>query len=1744
MTEQHNNNNNRYSGAGRVKNSNNKKLSKYEKAASKALKKAKQLIRQSQRDQKYNKTHVLESHGLLEAIGGAAQKACDAPGYLDQAMKLADALEQLKETLRYKGSSGNDLIENVICRFEDLISLIICIANTKNYAGFMATVHLYIRTHYSKSTSKFLLEQVTKMFSSTKDAVKEKLHSHSSENDMSGLEAPPLYEDLSPEERVSAFRRCLSDWKTMRHGAFARHACQFVNILTTFGWLDLEDKPISIGSFELFRARVWDVQKDSLDFMDVIFDTFGFFLERGYLAFAKGDLSLLMYSDAESAAFEQEYSLLVACDSLMETGRLDDLKTETIKGESDFESRLELLISKCYTAIQTERNPQAKNVYTNRLVVLKKLRSKLIMLQKQSPVRTKPYGVAIFGGSAVGKTIINSIITKVLLTANGFESSKQHVVTLNDSDPYQSEFRTFHNAVTMDDFGNTKADKYETSPTAKIIDFLNNVPKAALSPIAELKGNVMIRPKLVSVTTNVKRLLSNLFSNEPVSILRRFEVHLDVRLRDEWVDPETGGINASLIGNTFIPDAWVIDLQRVKIIRTENPEQADDYEFETILKDASINQVLEWMREDSAKFYSRQADFVSNVEKFYELELCPHYNHPHQCKSCEKLDEHGVEENLFVEEQKIQPLDIEDPFEHIPMVSQVAEWYRRTGVDCAVHSVQTTCKTLADAFESHKGQILATVFGSCAAIGLVYTAINLFRSFRKVSAVIHGTHGREDGIPEVLPEDHESNWKKVEQTPIPMSHSAMTRPASQFEELISRHLAYCTVFDYTAGKSRSCNIWPISGNTWLLPSHMIHPGSTVTVKVLQGRDDSICRRFSEQVDDSKIQRFGDDYMLVRLVQGGPVRNTLDMLVEDEYPFAPEGLRFMVKNEEGVVHKCVTRSIESDIFATTSGDLKGFSYRLTMPTAEGMCIAPVFTYRTPHVIVGFHLAGRTGSTYGVAGFINATMVKNALQQLDEKNDLVCHSEGTFKTEKYGRAFPLSSNIPKDHAVHRLGNDDDGDGPNAQIYGSHDLGRSFFRTQVRQSPISRAVKDVMNIDREHGPPNRENIGKHWERDLNLMSHPKGSFDPQIWKQARNDLEAKVEKVLDSKPEACRVTHPLAQDYVLSGADGIAAYSRIPLNTSTGWPLNKKKANYMSVSDKDVPGVTEAIEFDDPMFQEEIDRIKDVLRSGERVHTVFRGNLKDEPTKWTKDKIRVFAGSEVAFTCVVREYYLPIIRLIQNNWIDFECAVGINAHGKQWDELTRHISKFGKKRFIAGDYSAFDKSASPEAMLSAFNVLISIAKKCGYTEEEITIMRGIATEISYPIYELDGVILQLFGSNPSGHPLTVIINNLMNQLYMRYAYYYLHQGEDVPPFDEVIALICYGDDNIMGVSDEETAFVMKNIVEVLNSVGIKYTKADKTAITENDLFEELDNLEFLKRAFVYNPAFGAYTAALSTTSIGKSLHNQMVSSTPREEIAAQAIRSANVEFAYHGAEEFHRRQPQLYEVAARSGITGLVGELPSLSEIVDRFHERLPPKSMADEPLLDSHSMECDLPTEIPTKAEFETYIEKAAYYERLKQFGRLDTKRGKQTLRYLEKFHKTFGKFDIIDEVSQALEVRDVVQPPYLNEECQLRELRTRMENYGFETLGLNVPLLGDKTLGEVDGLFQIRQGDHRIIVLVEAKMNGNRQKGLSQLGKMGLMLAVGGPSNIHLRTVLMTGRVLEVIGEFGTSNFEWPEELQL
>lgn len=318
-------------------------------------------------------------------------------------------------------------------------------------------------------------------------------------------------------------------------------------------------------------------------------------------------------------------------------------------------------------------------------------------------------------------------------------------------------------------------------------------------------------------------------------------------------------------------------------------------------------------------------------------------------------------------------------------------------------------------------------------------------------------------------------------------------------------------------------------------------------------------------------------------------------------------------------------------------------------------------------------------------------------------------------------------------------------------------------------------------------------------------------------------------------------------VNGAAGVHYCDKMNRKSSAGCPYKRSKKHYLEEMEC---ALGEDLVFPIHEIRVRMGLIAETYWKGERWHPVFCGHLKDEPVSFAKaleGSTRLFTSSPMAWTILVRKYLLSVIVHMQNNRYDYECAPGIIAQSVEWERLRKYLVAKGKGRIVAGDYVKFDKRMSALIVLAAFDIVIDMCKRAGYTEEDLKIVRGISIDTAFPNVDFNGDFIEFFGSNPSGHPLTVIINCLANSLYIRYCYAQLSLDlfghYDLSKFKEHVNLMTYGDDNAMGVSEEIPWFNHTSIQKCLLNVDIGYTMADKNALSIP--YIDISECTFLKRS-----------------------------------------------------------------------------------------------------------------------------------------------------------------------------------------------------------------------------------------------------------------------------------------------------------
>jgi ABC-type dipeptide/oligopeptide/nickel transport system ATPase subunit len=195
--------------------------------------------------------------------------------------------------------------------------------------------------------------------------------------------------------------------------------------------------------------------------------------------------------------------------------------------------RLTWLKSATRLSILFHKDDRKKPVFTRISNVLENLK----LDSSDGRIRKQPYCVALTGAPGCGKTGTAMKIAAALIKAKYGKFRSTDVVTLNETDEYQSEYRTNHRVVIFDDVGAEDTNKSTVNPWRKIIDFVNNIRKTSLNPNLELKGNVYIQPDLVIITTNLQPNLNlSAWVQCPSAIIRRISKFYHLKRFDSVFD--------------------------------------------------------------------------------------------------------------------------------------------------------------------------------------------------------------------------------------------------------------------------------------------------------------------------------------------------------------------------------------------------------------------------------------------------------------------------------------------------------------------------------------------------------------------------------------------------------------------------------------------------------------------------------------------------------------------------------------------------------------------------------------------------------------------------------------------------------------------------------------------------------------------------------------------------------------------------------------------------------------------------------------------------------------------------------------------------------------------------------------------------------------------------------------------------------------------------------------------------------
>lgn len=794
-------------------------------------------------------------------------------------------------------------------------------------------------------------------------------------------------------------------------------------------------------------------------------------------------------------------------------------------------------------------------------------------------------------------------------------------------------------------------------------------------------------------------------------------------------------------------------------------------------------------------------------------------------------------------------------------------------------------------------------------------------------------------------EVEDNPWLHVE----PKSFSDTLPVTSQYSDLSVKvtHAQIVVRFLKRSGQTSWCNGFIVNSGELLVPGHEAHnfdeEGTCLQLNNFPDTSMSGINHRTNPITKHDYVHVGElgtdtDLIMIKVPSLGK-RKDLRPFFSDVHESRPMLTTMFFRDTDFKLYELPSK-IHTFKPCVTQGDTK-FTYgawcNRKTPGKRGMCMSThVYVHNSSSFILGFHLASdRVEGGESVAQVVTRSELYAASEALVSPANPRITSLGPIPTNMYGIDFT---------PVHKEGSKTVNGYQKrcqADYYGTIPNGRVRPKSSVIESPIAAAVTKATGQEQEWGPPANcrkdPKTGKKsvpewapYSAYLEGAGNARQEFSTKILQKAVNDYHKSIDNLMkdpDALKDASKLC-PLNDIEIISGQDGVKFVDAMKPSTSMGFPLKGPKSAYLTdLLPEEHPNHNNPRAIAQMVLdQAEFDRSE--YLAGRSCNPIFKCCTKDEPTKLNKDKVRVFEAAPVHAQVNIRKYFLPIAAYMSAHPIEFECAVGINSQGPQWDRLMKHLTQHGKDRLVAGDFKAYDLHMSGRMINVALNIMVDMAEKyMDYSADDITIMRAMASDIAYPLASINGDLTMLFGSNPSGQNLTVFVNSLVNSLYQRSVFFEIYP-DFKGAFASVVALTTYGDDNAMGVHESVPEYNHTNMQKIYAKHDIIFTMAQKDDVSRP--FINISELEYLKRWSTYHPELqspissqpGMYVAKLDNGSIFKSLMSNLKSKTASSsEVAVQCLDSALREWFFHGPLEFEKRHAEMKQVVAESGYTDWV-------------------------------------------------------------------------------------------------------------------------------------------------------------------------------------------------------------------------------
>lgn len=1218
---------------------------------------------------------------------------------------------------------------------------------------------------------------------------------------------------------------------------------------------------------------------------------------------------------------------------------------------------------------------------------LRSARYKVLAVNRACKQRNAPFTILLYGSSGIGKSSITTLLTEYfrklnpasrVLTPDGDhkELPEQGVYNRNAGEEYWSCYCNSNWCVVYDDIAqkNCKVQNF-AEEIQELICVVNNMPFYPNMAALEEKGKTYLAPHLVIASTNNKSLNASQACSDGSAVARRFPFIIIPTVKSDYTD--SGGSRLDPAKAVGQRDLWKFRVERVEV------DNAKRVTYPLVGNFDNVPDLLKWYKGAVLKHF-RDQNTADGYRQHFDKGLCPTCDAFSGMCSCSSRVHEDISAAPTSSGVRVQFLPqiamcsllltlysvghnvyrslILSPWERLCLLYYVSGNSLFTACTISIRGMIFGLSRSEIELRYHRA--CASGYGCAAYLRrrfvIVADEINNPSRLRMIAQIVTGglvmglliywlsrepseisVQGNGVGKPmEPIAPSVGNVWKNT--APIGLGNIMTNQSKTGAPGFLTSALVAQTALLRT--ESSSIHAFNIKGRIWLIPKHFyltILPTSTTWHL---DRGGSLVDKFSRKsvvvhvcpnADFVALElplACGRDLTKYLLpspsgafsgflrVRGGIY--TVDIAETIDVPLMDDNMVRLGSHGAKSYWSSTVREVELE-----NGDCGGILYS----DVKGQMFLAGFHCGIQHY--KNHLGNIVYNKAITYPFPVAWI--NALDTEVTASAAVCHAGVNLDSERGN--LSITDDVHPKNPIRYEGIGDRPEGisitPVGTIKGAPQQG---FTSKVKPStmaPFWESLGYVASKIRPNCPS--------WMPRYNCMKSlvdSKESFDKDKLKKCADHYFARLKRI---PMEHIVKTTPLDEKSNLFGIDGVDFVDGINFSKGAGFPYFRSKTSLLSYRRVDYKGQVTIPSF----TRARLDNFESMCREGVRPCFIFNSSLKDEPISEKKNaagKIRVFQAISFEGLFLIRKFFLSLICLLQHFNLISELAVGMNPHGDDWAILHRHLFPGPKWKTFCGDYANFDQHQSAMIMLEAWEILIRLAELSpNYSESDIQAMRTIAVDCSFPCVNYFGDLMILHGSNPSGHALTVIINSIVNSLYIRYAWLEAFGSLD-DCSDDSLRIETYGDDNVVSVEEKfQEKFNLIAVSEFLGQVGVVYTDAQKSMNLKP--FDSPEDYSFLKRAWFDNGTFIA--APLELKSIYNMLLIQKQNTSNDKERDASAILSSLTEMFHHGEVMYNKHLTECTQCVQKYELEPWISYLTNgtgLDSYSDKISKRLAVKT----------------------------------------------------------------------------------------------------------------------------------------------------------------------------------------------------------